>query len=243
MLVFCAVQPLFAAPKEARKTSPSAEKKINAKTADTAGEGFLIAAAAENKENKENQNQEKPETEADVLPAANYLEDDFMPQTSESSYAWDIFKLLLVLGLMVGSFYFFFRYISKKTGINARGGDIMRTIAIVPVGQNKYIQVIDLAGKLLVIGVADNGINLITEITNKDDIDRIRLMGSFDDKTAGAAPATFQDFLKERIGRGIGKVTEKIHERRSPGVRTYEYTDDSVDFEYIKNQNGRLKKL
>ncbi|MCL2026648.1 MAG: flagellar biosynthetic protein FliO, partial [Leptospirales bacterium] len=203
------------------------------------GGRLAAVVAAENKENKENEN--KPETEG--LAAADYTESDFAPKTSGSSYAWDIFKLLIILGLMVGGFYYFFRYISKKTGINARGGDIMRTIAVLPIGQNKHIQVVELAGKLLVLGVADGGINLITEITNKDDIDRIRLMSSFDDKPPGGS-STFQDFLKERIGRGIGKVTGKIYERRPTGARTYEYIDESGnDIEYIKNQNGRLKKL
>ncbi|MCL2025964.1 MAG: flagellar biosynthetic protein FliO [Leptospirales bacterium] len=220
--VFCAVQPLFTAlPKETHKV-------------------FIAAAIAdENKENKENEN--KPETEG--LAAADYTESDFMPRTSGSSYVWDIFKLLIILGLMVGGFYYFFRYISKKTGINARGGDIMRTVAVLPIGQNKHIQVVDLAGKLLVIGVADNGINLITEITDKDNIDRIRFMDSYDDKASGGS-STFQDFLKKRIGRGIGKVAGKIYERRPSGTRTYEYIDDSGnDIEYIKNQHGRLKKL
>jgi len=230
VFAFCAAQPLFAAPqKEARKPSSAAEEKKDAKSVNISGEGL-----------KEN----KPETEEGGLLSADYSESDFMPKTSDSSYAWDIFKLLLILGLMVGGFYYFFKYISKKTGINVRGTDIMRVIAIVPIGQNKYIQVVDLAGKLLVIGVADGGINLITEITNKDEIDRIRLTGSFDDKNSGGGPSTFQDFLKERIGRGIGKVTEKIHGRRSSVTKTYEYMDDSEsDIEYIKNQNGRLKKL
>jgi len=247
LLAFFAVQPLFAAPqKEARKVSPATEEKTDIKATESSGENFLSAAIVENKEDKEKENKEsqnvESKSETEELPAANYSENDFMPKTSGASYAWDIFKLLLILALMVGGFYYFFRYISKKTGINVRGGEIMRTIAVVPVGQNKYIQVVDLAGKLLVIGVADSGINLITEITDKDDIDRIRLMGSFDGNSG--RPSNFQDFLKERIGRGIGKVVGKIYERRPPVTKTYEYIDDSgEDIEYIKNQNGRLKKL
>jgi len=239
-LAFFAAQPLFAAPqKGAGKALATAAEKGDAASPDKPSSAV---AAAEEKESQNQNKENKPETEGGLL-ASDYSENDFAPKTSGSSYVWDIFKLLLVLGLMVGGFYCFFRYISKKTGITARGGDIMRTIATVPVGQNKYIQVVDLAGKLLVIGVADGGINLLTEITNKDDIDRIRLMGSPDDKSSGDGSSSFQDFLKERIGRGIGKAAGKVYERRSSAVKTYEYAGDSDDIEYIKNQNGRLKKL
>ncbi|MDR3236987.1 MAG: flagellar biosynthetic protein FliO [Spirochaetia bacterium] len=175
------------------------------------------------------------------LPAAEYTEDDFRPKTTGDSYAWDIIKLIIILGLMVGGFYYFFKFVTKKTGINVRGADVIQTLAVSPVGANKYIQVVDIAGKVLVIGIADGGINLITEITNKDDIDRVRLAAS---SAAPLSAGGFQDYLKERIGSGIGKVVEKINKRK-PDSTPYNsaYTDESLDLDYLKKQNGRLKNL
>ena len=173
------------------------------------------------------------------FPAANYEESDFRPGATEGSYAWDIIKLLIILGLMVGGFYYFFKFVTKKTSLNADGDEIINTLAVVPAGQNKNIQVIDVAGKLLILGVADGGINLITEITNKDEIERIRLMASRSRPAAGS----FSDFLKSKINTHVGKAVEKLGRKRSGGSAFTDSGEWKSGDNYLEKQNNRLRDL
>lgn len=171
------------------------------------------------------------------LPAANYTEDDFMPQVSDGSYAWDIIKMIIILGIMVGGFYYFFKFVSKKTGINVHGEDMIQILASSAVGQNKYIQIIDVAGSILVLGITDGNINLITEITNREQIEHIRILGA-DNKPA--MEGNFQDLLKERIAG----VVKKISERKNSGEQRKTFEDfERHNFEYLQQQKGRLKDL
>ena len=72
-----------------------------------------------------------------------------------------------MIGLLVGGFYYFFRFVTRKVGIQMLGRDVVQVLSVVPIGQNKYLQVVDLAGRVLVLGVTDSNINFITEITGE----------------------------------------------------------------------------
>ncbi len=176
-------------------------------------------------------------------PGAGFEEEDFKPQVEEESTVWMIFKTLFVLGLMVAGFYYFFRFVTKKAGIQFMGQEVVQVLSIVPVGQNRYLQVVDLAGRILVLGIAENNINLLLEITDRDEKDRIRLMSS---RSHPAQEIVFSEFLAKQIGR----VTDFIQDRRGrkkPQAFTHENIfqepQSGADLDYLKQQKNRLKNM
>ena len=173
------------------------------------------------------------------IPTREYKEEDFKPPGEEEAYVWSFIKMLLVLGLFAGGFYYFYRFVTRKTGVNVFGGEAIKVLSIVPLGQNKFLDVVDLAGKVLVIGVSENSINLITEITNRDEIDRIRILSAKTpphDRGAGG----FQDNVLKQIGRMIGRVHE--FKNRGRGLKSAE-VDYPSDIEFLRQQKSRLKNL
>jgi len=180
-----------------------------------------------------------PGEETQGLPTKDFKEDDFKPQLEEESSIWMFIKMIFVLGIFGGGFYYFYRFITKKSGIGLFGGDAARVLSVVPLGQNKFLQVVDVAGKVLVIGVSDSAINLITEVTERDQIDRIRILSNrtppADRKVAG-----FQEYVMKDIGRLI----EKVRGFRSRGIRTRTTViDNPEDISYLRQQRDRLKDL
>jgi flagellar protein FliO/FliZ len=167
-----------------------------------------------------------------------YEEDEFKPKVEDDSYGWMVFKTILVLAALVGGFYYFFRFVTKKTGMQILGGEAARILSVVPLGQNKYLQVVDLAGKILVLGVSDNNINLISEVTEKDEIDRIRILSS----RRPPEVKGFQEYITKQIGKIINRVTEvrgrdkKFGSGSGSGIR-------DTDMDYLKQQRNRLKDL
>ena len=108
------------------------------------------------------------------VPGQGFMEEDFKPRVEEESIAWMIIKTILVIGLFIGGFYMFFRFVTQKAGLHISGQEAIQILSVVPVGTNKFIQIIDVAGKVFLIGVSDNSISLLTEIRDRVDIDRIR---------------------------------------------------------------------
>lgn len=151
-------------------------------------------------------------------------------EVEKESYGWLIFKTLIIIGLLVGGFYYFFRFVTKKTGIQLFGKDVAHVLSVIPLGQNRYLQVVDLAGKVLVLGVTDSNINYITEITEKDQIDRIRVMSA---RTPAPEMPTFSEFISKQIGRFLEKREAKKGHRES----------DEDRLEYLARQRERLKKI
>ncbi len=180
----------------------------------------------------ETENKEKaPAREGDTL--YNYEK----PTVEEESYTWLVVKTLIVLGALVGGFYYFFRFVTKKAGIQTLGRDVIKVLSVIPVGQNKFLQVIDLAGRIMVIGVSDASINLITEILDKDEIDRIRLLSS---KSSPVQPGGFQDYIPKYISKLFGKDNRD----NSSGMKYFMPQDAEIDrLKYLKKQKDRLKKI
>lgn len=151
-------------------------------------------------------------------------------ETETQSYGWLIFKTIIIIALLVGGFYYFFRFVTKKAGMPIFGREIGQVLSIVPLGQNKYLQIVDLAGKVLVLGITETNVNFITEITEKEQIDRIRVMGAM--HTEKEMP-TFRQFVANQVAEFLGK-----REKRKSSV---EMEDDRL--EYLIRQKERLKKI
>jgi len=111
---------------------------------------------------------------------------------------WDIiriiFLLLFVLGLMYGTFYLVRRYLfvydkdSSKYNIKIK---VLSTQMILP---KKFIQVIQVHDKVLVLGVSDHSINLLYEFEgNIDSLPKI-------DTNNPEFKDNFLEILKRNLG-------------------------------------------
>ena len=217
------------------KQAPPREEPAEEEAAPPVVREAAAPADAAAKENAPRQPDAPGGANANGFNLDNYRDDE----AETESYGWLIFKTIFVIGLLVGGFYYFFRFVTKKVGIQMLGRDAVQVLSVVPIGQNKYLQVVDLAGKVLVIGVSDNAISLISEITEKDQIDRIRILSnrapSADRKVSG-----FQEYVMNDIGKLIDKVRELRH--RDRGARTT-VIDNPEDIKYLRQQRDRLKDL
>lgn len=216
--------------REAKRDEVKQEQKAEEKSAPEGGEVAERAPEEERETDRE---------DAAGVPGGNYNDEDFKPQVEEESSAWMFIKMLLVLGIFGGGFYYFYRFVTKKAGISIFGGEAIKVLSVVPLGQNKFLQVVDLAGRLLVVGVSDSSISLITEITEKEQMDRIRILSTRTPPHAKGAGG-FQDHVVKEIGRLISRVRDM--RRRDTGHRAVEIERPS-DIDYLRQQRSRLKNM
>jgi flagellar protein FliO/FliZ len=225
----------------AKKGKPSRGKAITEKVKDKKGEKVTeetasrierednesVKKVSEERDAKDKDAKDKDATEGDLYSYEK-------PVIEEESYVWLIIKTIIVLGSLIGGFYYFFRFVTKKAGIQVLGRDVVQVLSIVPLGQNKFLQVVDLAGRVLVLGISDSGIHLITEVKEKEEIDRIRLLSS---KSSPVQPGGFQEYVSKQIGRLLkGRNIEQ-----EPGSFSRERKVDRMDF--LKMQRDRLRGI
>ncbi len=176
---------------------------------------------------------------AEKAPGEGFAEDDFRPKVEEESYGWLMLKTLLVLGLLAVGFYMFFRFIQQKSGIQLSGQNVVQVLSVVPLGPGKTLHVVDMAGKVFLLGASENNISLLTEIKDKDEIDRIRLLSS---RTAPVAGKGFQEFLTEQVGKAVSFINQK-REGKGRVYKMEEVSGEDLDVSYLNSQKNRLKKM
>jgi len=215
------------------------EEEYNIKGVES--EYFLLAKGTDLQEDHKGKdfeafNQKNQKVKDEVLGPYDFQK----PLAEDESYTWLIFKTILILAILVGGFYYFFRFVTKKTGVLEIGKDVVQILSIVPLGQNRFLQIIDLAGRVIVLGVTENSINLIIEIKDKDEANRIRLLSS---KSSPVKSGGFQEYVSKYLtkvvkkGDGLMDFSDKLG-------RNSNIEDSEVDrLNFLNKQRDRLKKI
>lgn len=87
-----------------------------------------------------------------------------------------IISLLVTFAAVICLAFFTSRFLGKKLGgFSSHHGN--KVIATLPLGNNRAIYVVEVAGKFLVLGVTDQSITLLQEITDKAEIEKMYLLG------------------------------------------------------------------
>ena len=104
-----------------------------------------------------------------------------------------VITLLLTFAFVMFLAYFASRLLGKKLGASS---DMMgrRILQIIPLGGIRSIQVVDIAGKIFVLGVTEHSITLLQEITDSNEISRLRK--SSDDSDGSG---TFERIYQEQV--------------------------------------------
>lgn len=64
-------------------------------------------------------------------------------------------------------------FIQKKVGL---GGNVFgKVVGILPLDNRRMIYLVDVMGRVLILGVTESNINLLAELTDKDTLDALRL--------------------------------------------------------------------
>ncbi len=107
------------------------------------------------------------------------------PQPTASSWLATssyIISLLLTFLLVLGLAYFTSKFLGQRmTRAGGFGGKVYSTLSL---GPNRAVHVVEIAGKFMVLGVTEQNITLLNEITSATEIERIKALQS----TANALP-------------------------------------------------------
>ena len=151
--------------------------------------------------------------------------------SKKPNFLWTIIKSLFWLGLFAAGIYYLFKYIMKKQNKGNVNNDSIRLIAQNSIALGKYVSIVKILNSFYVLGVADNGITLIKEITDKIEIDTLNVLASQLDasiKEKQSFQESFQKILNQ-FGNSVKKPSSK--------------TSREENLKFMKKQQERLNKL
>lgn len=88
-----------------------------------------------------------------------------LPETS--SFGWDIVRVIIVLIILIPVMYFATRLYGRRVQGGMRSNDL-HVAAMTPLGQGRHMYVVNVAGRILVLGVTAQHITLLTELSHEE---------------------------------------------------------------------------
>jgi flagellar protein FliO/FliZ len=141
---------------------------------------------------------------------------------------WDFVRMIIILAAVVGVIYLIFFLLKRSANPKMQNNELMRVLSTQTIANNRSLHLVEVGRQIFLIGAGDNSVNLVSEITDKESIDEIRLRMS--EQTVGEK-RRFKDVLSGFFGQN-GMKQEKIYPMKM---------DEST--QYIKQQRERLKNL
>ena len=122
----------------------------------------------------------------------------------------DIARLLLVLLVIIGVIYGTFLLLKRVSKTQYKTSELLQLVSSLPLGGSRAIHLVKIAEQFFIVGSAEQGVHLISEITEKEVIDTIRTHGSSGDAPGGGTAAA--NFRQQ-----IGALLTSIGTRKVPG--------------------------
>ncbi|HEX6970805.1 MAG TPA: flagellar biosynthetic protein FliO [Limnochordia bacterium] len=112
-----------------------------------------------------------------------------------SGLAWALLRTFVVLILLLPAIYWVTRWYARRA-LGSREAAWMRVIETIALGPQRHVCLIEVAGKVLVLGVTPQAITLLTEVDDE-------ALLSHAPRLAEAMP--FSDALRRQISRLVGR--------------------------------------
>lgn len=84
-----------------------------------------------------------------------------------------ILSLIITFAIVIGLAYFASRFVGQKMS-SKLASDNHKIMAILPLGNSRSVYIVEIAGKFLVLGVTDHMINVLQEITDIEEIEKMK---------------------------------------------------------------------
>ena len=134
------------------------------------------------------------------------------PQTTTASWVSTVayvVSLLVTFAVIIGLAYFTSRFLGQKMGqLSARAEN--RILTHLPLGANRAIHVVEIAGKVLVLGVTDHSITLLQEITDEEQPATVPSNGF---ETILQSQLSSLQHMSQRFPSAFGRRHEQSNER------------------------------
>ena len=195
-----------------------------------------------------------------------FAEEGTAPQGQDASVSsfgiWDLVRMVLVLSAVVGAIYLIFHFLKRTASGRYGNTRLMRHLGSLTLPGNKLIHLVEVGRQVFLVGSGDNGVHLISEVTDQETIDEIRLAAAEEQQHGGRR--TFSEMLqgvfassgsggaqgapgdaRARAGSGGYGTGASPAEPPDSGssAPAAQSSSHAAGFDFLKEQRERLKRL
>lgn len=125
---------------------------------------------SDNKGSQANQNNQANTFQERYSQAGTQGQDNIDKKSTSFGFMQVTF-ILLIIGLIA---YFVYKYFNKKKEGFSGGSEFVNVLFTTALAANKHLQVVQIFDSVYILGVGDNSVNLITQLNDKNLINKLR---------------------------------------------------------------------
>ncbi|EQA36420.1 flagellar biosynthesis protein FliO domain protein [Leptospira inadai serovar Lyme str. 10] len=180
--------------------------------------------------------------ETGTSPAVNPVEERYKPVSDGPGLGGILFRIVLVLGILCGGVYWILKTIAASRDAKLPVRDEMNLLSSLLLGPNKQLQIVEVTGQIFVLGVADSGISLISEITDPETKSRLKRMKDEFQPPEGGFLVSVLSQLKDLNTKISGTSTaEETLLKPQPGARKEKQKKLKQKLDEIKRERNNLE--
>jgi flagellar protein FliO/FliZ len=161
------------------------------------------------------------------------------PMAAPLLSTWDFLRMILILGAVVGVIYGLFFLLKKSRGRRTVENGLIRMLGSRSLSGSRSLHLVEVGRSVFLVGSAEGGISLISELKDRETIDQVRLEGS---RAVITPLRSFSSILA-----GLFRPAPPAPGRDSPAASSAAAAGESIQVretaEYIKKQQERLKRM
>ena len=141
------------------------------------------------KDNNSNETTTPKQNSEDIINPNTVPNTDTIPEVAEQdtpSFFTSILRFLFFILLLILGLYITLRLFRKRLHTHLlpnNHNELVQVILSIPLVQGKFLQIVDVAGQLLILGTSEAGIQLLSKVDDGITADRIRLWKSQEEPT------------------------------------------------------------
>ncbi len=142
----------------------------------------------------------------------------------------DFLRMIIVLGFVILMIYGFIWLLRRFSGQKGSFEDVIDVVSTRPLKGDSALHIVEIGGKMYLLGSGSSGVSLLTEITDEDSINQIKLSVS---QIKPPSPGGFVRMLRERSLKGQIKAS---------GIKPEEPVEDN-HADFLRAQREKLSRL
>jgi len=171
--------------------------------------GQMASGSSETEQTSSSENQTS--FSATQAPAQNWnWSSQTFDQNQKQPSTFGLFvKMVFALALVLGIAYFALRILKRGSKLSNSDDPFLRHVSHLALSASRSVDVVTILDHAYILGVSDNAVNLVGEITDKELVNSMNLYADKNDSTK--RPRTFEDILNIFVPKNQQSKNENIY--------------------------------
>ena len=151
--------------------------------------------------NQLSQSQDSADAASNQTANWNWSSQNFSQNQNQPSTIGLFFKMVFALALVIGIAYIALKVLRRSSKLSNSDDPFLRHVAHLALSPSRSVDVVTILDHAYILGVSDNNVNLVGELTDKELVNSMNLYADKNDNTR--RPRSFEDILAIFMPKGF----------------------------------------